>query len=187
MQELPLFHYGAIYADPAWLFENYSEAGTEKNASAKYECMTVDEIKALPVGHLAKKDCALFLWVTDPLLPEGLEVMKAWGFEFKTVAFTWAKRTITNKTWHFGTGYWTRANPEICLMGTTGSPKRLNADVRQLIVEPAREHSRKPDRITTDIERLVGGPYLELFSRQTRAGWDAWGNETGKFDGEKVA
>lgn len=182
MKNLPLFHYGAIYADPAWSYENWSEGGAHKNASSHYNCMTIDEIKALPVGHLASKDCVLFLWVTDPLLREGLEVMAAWGFEYKTVAFTWAKKNKSSDSMFFGLGYWTRANPEMCLLGVNGNPERLDRGVRQLVIEPIREHSRKPDRIHNDIERLVDGPYLELFARQKRKGWTTWGNETGKFN-----
>lgn len=82
---------------------------------------------------------------------------------------------------HMTLGYWTRSNSEVCLLATKGAPKRLNADVRQAIIEPRREHSRKPD-IHTRIERLVAGPYLELFARRTRPGWDSWGNEVGKFN-----
>ena len=78
-------------------------------------------------------------------------------------------------------GYWTRANSEVCLLATRGKPKRVNADVRQAIIAPSREHSRKPDGIHERIERLVAGPYLELFARQQRPGWTAWGNETEKF------
>lgn len=185
MEKLPLFHYGAIYVDPPWKFINFSEKGELKNATAHYDCMTIDQIKALPVGQLAKKDCALFLWVTDPLLKEGLEVMEAWGFEYRTVAFTWAKETKTGKPWHMGCGYWTRGNPEMCLLGINGTPKRLNAGVRQLVVSPLREHSRKPDEIHGSITKLVPGPYLELFARQKRNGWDCWGNQTDKFDAEE--
>lgn len=183
MQDLPLFHYGAIYADPPWNFENYSENGEGKNPNRHYDCMSINKIKALPIGPLAKKDSVLFLWVTDPMLQEGLEVMKAWGFQYKTVAFTWAKqgRADRNK-WHMGTGYWTRSNPEMCLLGVNGSPKRCDRGVRQLVIEPVREHSRKPDRIHDDIESLVDGPYIELFSRKNRPGWKAWGNEVGKYN-----
>lgn len=182
IKDVPLFKYGTIYADPPWSFENYSEAGEGKNPNQHYGCMDIEDIKKLPVGHLAAKDCILFLWVTDPLLQEGLEVMKAWGFEFKTVAFTWAKRAKTNQDkWHMGTGYWTRANPEMCLLGVNGKPKRKSCSVRQLITDPIREHSRKPDRIRPDIEALVDGPYLELFARQNIEGWDCWGNQTDKF------
>jgi N6-adenosine-specific RNA methylase IME4 len=188
MKGLPLFHYGAIYADPPWSYENWSKAGAHKNAAAHYDCLSVADIAALPVGQFAAPDCALFLWVTDPTLPQGLEVMRAWGFQFKTVAFTWAKQTKTATKWHLGCGYWTRANPEMCLLGTMGRPKRLARDVRQLVVAPVREHSRKPDGVRGSIERLVAGPYLELFARQKAPGWDAWGNEVGKFDDvEKAA
>ena len=186
MSVLPLFKYGAIYADPPWNFHNFSEAGEGRNAKSHYDCMSLEDIKALPVGSLASRDCVLFLWVTDPLLREGLEVMAAWGFKYKTVAFTWAKRTRTEKSWFMGLGYWTRANPEMCLMGVNGNPERRDRGVRQLLVEPVREHSRKPDRVYGDIERLVNGPYLELFGRQHRPGWDVWGNQVDKFTHEGV-
>lgn len=181
MDGLPLFHYGAIYADPPWQYLNWSAAGTRKNASAHYSCMTADQLAALPVGQIAAPDCALFLWVTDPTLPIGLKIMNAWGFTFKTVAFTWAKRSRRDTGWHMGCGYWTRANPEMCLMGTMGKPKRRSRSVRQLVVSPVREHSRKPDQVAEGIEQLVSGPYIELFARTRRSGWDAWGNEIGKF------
>lgn len=198
LEGLPLFHYGVIYADPAWQYENWSEAGAHKNASSHYDCMSIAEIKELPVGHHANKDCVLFLWVTDPLLPEGLEVMKSWGFKYQTVAFTWVKlnkrffkhfpflKCMIEVQWlrrlfFMGLGYWTRGNPEMCLLGTNGNPIRIGKGVRQLVVSPIREHSRKPDRIRDDIERLVAGPYLELFGRTERPGWTCRGNEVGKF------
>lgn len=182
LKDYPLFNYQVIYADPAWSYENWSKEGAHKNASSHYDCMTIDDIKKLPVGQLASKDCVLFLWVTDPLLQEGLDVMKAWGFKYQTVAFTWAKQArVNHDKWHMGLGYWTRANPEMCLLGTTGKPERLGKGVRQLVMEPIREHSRKPDRMYGDIEKLVDGPYLELFARNKREGWDSWGNQTDKF------
>lgn len=182
--DLPMFGFRVILADPPWAFENYSAAGEDRNANQHYPTMSPGQIAALPVGHLAARDCALFLWVTDPLLDRGLEVLRAWGFRYTTIAFTWAKRTRTDAAWHLGTGYYTRANPEICLLGIAGRiglPK--SRAVRQLIVEPAREHSRKPDRVRTDIEAMFDGPYLELFARSTRPGWSSWGNEVGKFSG----
>jgi N6-adenosine-specific RNA methylase IME4 len=141
----------------------------------------------VPVRHVVAEDALLFLWVINPMLQAGLDVMKAWGFEFSTVAFTWAKTTRSsdpawNPKWHFGMGYWTRSNAEICLLGVRGTPKRINADVRQLVVAPVREHSRKPDEVYTSIERLCGGPRLELFGRQSRPGWDVRGLEATKFD-----
>jgi N6-adenosine-specific RNA methylase IME4 len=129
----------------------------------------------------------LFLWITDPMLPQGLEVMEAWGFRYSTVAFTWAKVSRSSEAtwapkWHMGLGYWTRSNPETCLLGVRGSPKRLAKDVRQLITAPVREHSRKPEDAYTGIERLCDGPRLELFGRQSRPGWEVRGAEATKFD-----
>lgn len=180
--DLRPFAYPVIYADPPWPFENYSAKGEGRNPKRHYDTMSIDQLKALPVGHLAADNAALFMWCTDPLLDRAIEVMKAWGFRYCTVAFTWAKRTPRDSGWHMGTGYYTRANPEICLLGMNGRmglPK--SRAVRQLVVEPVREHSRKPDRIYADIESMWDGPYLELFARQRRPGWDAWGNQVDKF------
>lgn len=176
------FSYPVIYADPPWPFENYSAKGEGRNPNRHYNTMSIEQIKALPVGHLAAENAALIMWVTDPMLDRGIEVLKHWGFRYCTVAFTWAKRTRRDTGWHIGTGYYTRANPESCLLGMTGRMGLPNSRaVRQLVVEPVREHSRKPDRIYGDIEKLWPGPYLKLFARQRRPGWDAWGNEVNKF------
>jgi N6-adenosine-specific RNA methylase IME4 len=185
---LRMFGYKIIHADPAWSFENWSEKGEDRNPNRHYETMGVDEIAALPVGHLASGDCALFLWVCDPLLDQALHVMRAWGFRYTTVAFTWAKRTKLDNGWHLGTGYYTRANPETCLLGMMGSLPRRDAGVRQLIVEPVREHSRKPDRVADDIVRLFGDlPRVELFARTARPGWESWGDQISRFAPVEVA
>lgn len=176
---LRMFGYRVIYADPAW---NY-DGGGNRNCCRHYATMSPAEIAALPVGHLAGDSCALFMWVTDPFLAAGMEVMRAWGFRYVSVAFHWAKRTKRDRAWHMGTGYGTRANVETCLFGMIGDlglPKAR--DVRRLIVEPVREHSRKPDRVAGDIERLYDGPYVELFARTKRPGWDSWGNEVDRFE-----
>ena len=117
-------------------------------------------------------------------------MIEAWGFTYKTCGFCWNKgNTLPLFPDDFkdkmGLGYWTRANSEVCLLATRGKPKRLNADVRQIIQAPLREHSRKPDEVYSKIERLVDGPYLELFARQQWPGWDVWGNEVGKFTERK--
>jgi N6-adenosine-specific RNA methylase IME4 len=170
-------HYGVILADPPWTFATYSRKGKGRSAEAHYDCMSLADIKALPVADWAAPDCALFLWVSDPSLPHAIEVIEAWGFVYKTVAFTWAKTTKDGAGFPIGCGYWTRANPEQCLLATRGRPQRLSRAVPQLIVAPRREHSRKPDEIYERIEALVAGPYLELFARAQRTGWDSWGNE----------
>ncbi|WP_316228352.1 MULTISPECIES: MT-A70 family methyltransferase [unclassified Bradyrhizobium] len=184
---------GAIGCDPQWKFLAYSEAGDGRSANVHYKTEGLDRIKDMPVGDLAAKDCALFMWVVDWYLHGAIELMSHWGFEFKTVAFTWAKTNgedvsdpFDESTWHMGQGYWSRANPEMCLLGTRGAPQRLHADVRQLIVAPLRDHSCKPDAWLERIERLVEGPYLELNARRRRPGWVAWGDELEWEDPEQA-
>jgi N6-adenosine-specific RNA methylase IME4 len=180
---------GAILADPPWHFMARSEKGEGKSASSHY---TTDrrwrDIIELPVAQLAASDATLFMWMVDWCPRLAMEIIEAWGFAHKTTAFTWVKLTeghdgkprtdiIADGDFHFGMGYWTRANPEDCWLATRGNPRRIHADVRQLLVHPVMEHSRKPDEIHTRIERLVGGPYLELYARRERPGWQTWGNE----------
>jgi len=181
--------YGAIYADPPWSFRNWSAKGTGRNAVSHYDCLDFERLAALPIADLVANDCALFIWAIDPLLPRALDLIHAWGFEYKTVAFYWVKLNSAAKhsaDYFTGLGYWTRANPEQCLLATKGKPIRQAKDVRRLVVERRREHSRKPDCVRERIERLVSGPYLELFSRETKPGWDCWGNQAGLFDAGKV-
>ena len=112
-------------------------------------------------------------------------MIDAWNFVYKTVAFTWAKTTKDGAGFPIGCGYWTRANPEQCLLATRGRPQRLSRAVRQLILTPRREHSRKPDEVYDRIEALVPGPYLELFARAPREGWHSWGNEVATGPGDR--
>ncbi len=181
--------YRLVYADPPWPFGTYSHKGKGRSPEAWYDTMTVEEIAALPVGEWAARDAVLLLWTTDPLLPRALEVIGAWGFTYKTVGFYWAKlrkradpRRFSPEDFVAGLGFWTRANPELCLLATRGRPKRRSNAVRRLIVSPRREHSRKPDEAYERIEALVEGPYLELFARTVRPGWDSWGSERDLFD-----
>jgi len=140
--------------------------------------MTIPEICALSVAELAAPDCALFLWVTFPVLPEVFDVIRAWGFLYKSVAFCWIKTNQKSPGYFVGMGNWTRANAEICLLAVRGNPQRQSKCVRQLIVEPRREHSRKPDITRDRIIELMGDlPRVELFARQAPPGWDVWGNE----------
>lgn len=140
--------------------------------------MKKEDIQALPVSELAAEDCALFLWVTWPCLEEGLELIKAWGFRYKTCAFNWVKRNKVSDTWLWGLGYWTRANSEVCLIATKGKPKRVSKSVHQVCDARIMEHSRKPAEIRERIVQLCGDkPRIELFARQYADGWDCWGNE----------
>lgn len=187
LKGLPVEHYGCIVADPPWAFKTWSEKNQTRSASNHYGVMTLEDIQALPVKHLAADNALLFLWVTNPMLQQGLDTIRAWGFDYSTVAFSWAKATKSSDPtwapkWHFGMGYWTRSNVELVLLGVRGKPKRINADVRQLITAPVREHSRKPDEVYAGIERLCEGPRLELFGRQSREGWTVRGNQSTKFD-----
>ena len=199
VKQIPLFKYGLIMADPPWRYENWSKEGEHKNAQKHYDCISTDEICAMNIGASAAPDSVLMLWGTSPMLPEALRVMSAWGFDYKGKAFCWAKNTKKSiespdplvpigdgRNWKMGLGYGSRSNTEDCWIGTTGNPRRLNADVRELIIEPLREHSRKPDEAFYRAERLFSGPYLEAFSRQERPGWDAFGNEVSKFGGQNA-
>jgi N6-adenosine-specific RNA methylase IME4 len=173
-----LGHHGVILADPPWTFATYSAKGKGRSAEAHYDCMSLPEIRELPIAGWAAEDCALFLWATDPLLPAALDVIAAWGFTYKTVGFYWVKSTKDGAGFPMGTGYYTRANPEQCLLATRGHPKRISRSVRKLIVSPRRLHSQKPDEVYERIEGLSPGPYLELFARGQRPGWDSWGLES---------
>lgn len=193
ISEPQLKRYGVIYTDPPWTFSTYSRKGKGRSAEAYYDCMSLEEIKAVRVQEWAAKDSVLFLWTTDPLLEQALGVIRAWGFSYKTVGFHWAKlkrsearHQYTNQSFFSGLGFWTRANPELCLLATRGNPHRRNANVQKLIISPRREHSRKPDEVYERIEALCEGPYLELFARSTRDGWDSRGVEVDAFKAGKV-
>ncbi len=181
--------YQAILADPPWKYAMWEGSDAANGvATAHYQTAAVGDLGLLPVADLAAKNCVLFIWITWPLLPDCLDLISRWGFTYKTCAFSWMKADASqldmlrdDMTAYMGLGMWTRANSEVCLLATRGKPKRLNADVRQGIIAPRREHSRKPDGVHERIERLVAGPYVELFARQQRPGWDCWGNETDKF------
>lgn len=140
--------------------------------------MSNKDICNLNIAELSNKDCVLFLWATFPKLPEALQVIKAWGFHYKTIAFLWLKQNKSKKGWFFGLGFWTRGNAEICLLATKGKPHRKSNKVHQFIISPIREHSRKPNEAREKIVELMGDiPRLELFAREKTNGWDVWGNE----------
>jgi N6-adenosine-specific RNA methylase IME4 len=170
---LPNKKYGVIYADPEWRFEVYSrETGLNAAADNHYPTSPLDEIKARDVPSIAAKDCVLFLWATAPMMPQALEVMAAWGFEYKS-QFTWAKDRA-------GTGYWNRNQHELLLVGTHGNipAPALGTQFSSLIVAPRREHSHKPDEAYEIIEAYFPTlPKIELNARHARPGWDAWGYE----------
>lgn len=167
--------YNIIYADPPWKYQGGAVKGAGCN---HYPVMELKDICVLPVADLAADDCLLFLWTTFPKLEETFEVIKAWGFEYKTVAFVWVKKTPKSNDWFMGLGHWTRSNAELCMLATKGNPQRFARDVHQLIIAPVEEHSKKPDITRDKIVKLAGNlPRIELFARKKVLGWDAWGNE----------
>lgn len=167
--------YNIIYADPPWKYS--------AEVSSKYPCVPIKDIQNFPINQIADENCALFLWSVYAILPECIETLKKWEFRYVTVAFTWVKTNKNNGKPFFGLGNWTRANAEICLLGIRGKLPRQSNKVRQVVLSPLREHSRKPDEIRDSIVELLGDlPRIELFARQTVKGWDCWGNETKKFN-----
>ena len=166
----PEGRYRVILADPPWRFETRGE-GSKAAAERHYPTMALADVELLPVMDLAADDAALFLWVTSERLADAPRIMVQWGFELVSTAFVWVKEGQP------GLGYWTRKGSELCLLGTRGSPRRAAADVAEVVHAPRTRHSEKPAEVYTRIERLVSGPYLELFARGRRAGWDAWGND----------
>lgn len=192
-----------IVADPPWTFTTYSDKGKEKSAETHYSTMDTFTLWNLPVEDLAADDSILLLWATWPNLLDAIQVGIAWGFEYKTLGFDWIKRTSTGKSLHMGLGYYTRSNSEPCLLFTKGHPKRISKGVHSVIesddsvqtlegfedVLTSRilAHSAKPDEFYRRVERLICGPYLELFGRRERKDWTVLGNEVGEKLDIKVA
>lgn len=185
LSDLPQGAFGVILADPPWLFKTRSAKGEGKSPQRHYSCMTDEELCALPVGQLAAKDCALFLWVTWPLLlKESAPVhrlLNAWGFKPSGLAWEWIKKSPATGLYSFGGGYGTRKNLEPCILARKGSPQVKSRSQRDFLYAPRREHSRKPDEQYDRIAALYDGPYVELFAREVRPGWSAFGNELNKF------
>ncbi len=183
--------YRVIAADLPWWFKSNSVGNPGRNALCHYQCMSLAEIMALPVGSIAADDCVRFLWITGPFLAIGahVPVMDAWGFKPSGMGFVWIKLKPNAASAMFresdlatGTGFTTRKNAEYCLIGKRGLSVRRDAGVHEVIIAPRREHSRRPDQFYSRVEQYAEGPYLDLFARQTRPGWDAFGNEKTKFD-----
>lgn len=177
--------YNVIYADPPWGYEGqmYDRGGAESH----YVTQDMQELKQLPITNITADDCALFMWATFPLLQEAIDLGKAWGFKYKTVAFTWVKKNKIQDTAFMGMGYYTRSNAEIVMLFTKGkSLKRINKNVEQVIFSSIGKHSQKPHEVRLRIKKLFGDvPALELFARTRDGmfgndeyeGWDVYGNQ----------
>ncbi len=172
--------YKTIYADPPWQFSNRTgKMAPEHKRLNRYSTMKLEDIKQLPVSKAADEKSHLYLWVPNALLPQGLEVMKAWGFEYKT-NIVWEKVRKDGMPDGRGVGFYFRNVTEILLFGIKGDKNRtLQAGRSQvnLVRSIKREHSRKPDEIISLIESCSPGPYLEMFARGDRKNWDMWGNQ----------
>ena len=175
--------YSVIYCDCPWEYRVWSKKGAGRTAASHYDTMTTDALCALPVVSLAAKDCMLLMWATFPNLFDCLKVIAAWNFEYKSCGFVWIKTNRISPGFHVGLGHYTRANAEICLIATRGSPKRVSMGVRQLVISPVERHSKKPDCIRDRIVELCGDvPRIELFARERAPGWEALGNEIDGLD-----
>lgn len=178
MIPFPNRKYNIIYADPPWSIQVTSQVPSGRPNTRPYRAMRQIDIFNLPVSDISQKDSTLFLWATSPLLPEAIFTIRQWGFEYKSVAFTWIKKNRKADSLFWGMGWWTRSNSEFCLLGTRGEPKRKSAKVHSVLIEPIEKHSKKPAVIKEKIIELCGDlPRLELFARQKTVGWDTWGDE----------
>lgn len=187
--------YDIIYADPPW---SYKDSGCQGAAAKQYNTMTQEELYSLPIQRICNKDAVLFMWVTYPKLQEALDTIRAWGFNYKSIAFQWVKLNKKADTYtlmrevakgmsvedamfkqcFYGLGRWTRGNTEMCVIATKGKISRAVADVPQLVFAPIGRHSAKPAVVRNRIKQLMGNrPAIELFAREHVEGWDCWGNE----------
>ena len=173
-------NFRTILADPPWQFNNRTgKVAPEHRRLMRYPTMTLDEIKSLPVADLVEEPAHLYLWVPNALVPVGIEVLRAWGFEYKTL-LVWHKIRKDGGSDGRGVGFYFRNVTEIVLFGVRGKKARTLAPGRSqvnLIESMKREHSRKPDELYPIIEACSPGPYLELFARGGRDGWTGWGND----------
>lgn len=173
--------YRIIYADPPWSYNDKRGGDKGKGhggATAHYPTMNIEDIKALPVKDLADDNSMLFLWVTFPLLKDGLDLIEAWGFKYKTLGFSWTKTNPKSGTPFFGMGWYTKSNAEVCLIGIKGKPFKASNKVSSAVIAPIGRHLEKPAKIRDRIVEFAGDlPRIELFARESAEGWDAWGNE----------
>lgn len=176
--------YGTVLADPPWQFTNRTgKMAPEHKRLNRYETMSLDEICAIPIAEAVRDASHLYLWVPNALLPEGLAVLKAWGFKYKT-NLVWHKVRKDGGPDGRGVGFYFRNTTELLLFGVRGKLRTLQPGRTQVnfVSTQKREHSRKPDEVYDLIERCSPGPFLELFARGRRRGWDQWGNQVDDYE-----
>ena len=180
IENWPTKKYSIIYADPPWNGLGWNNGSGQKCPANHYAVQPDEWITGLPVKNISNDNSVLFLWVTFPNLILGIKTIESWGFKYSTCAFNWVKRNKKADSFFVGCGNYTRANSELCLMGTRGSMqnKVVSHSVRQVCDARIEKHSKKPDEIRDRIVELFGDlPRIELFARQKTEGWDVWGNE----------
>ena len=173
--------YQIIYADPPWSYSDKRNGNGRHcgGATDHYSTMSISDIKRFDVQSVCDENCMLFMWVTFPLLQDGIDTIKAWGFKYKTLGFSWIKTNKKSKTPVFGIGYYTKSNCEICLIGVKGKPIKISNKVSSVIIEDRDSHSKKPAIVRDKIVELCGDiPRLEMFARESAAGWDVFDNES---------
>lgn len=174
--EFPTEKYSILYVDPAWDYDNrIQHNGVEPTGSAiyHYPTMKLEDIKALPIQSITEKNALCFMWSSSPHLPQAIELMRFWGFEYKTIAFVWDKQRVNP-------GYYTMSQCEICIVGKKGNipSPRGSRNTRQFLSSLRGKHSAKPEEIRNRItEMFPTQKKIELFARNTTEGWDVWGNE----------
>jgi N6-adenosine-specific RNA methylase IME4 len=171
--------YKIIYADPPWEYRKSGGIKSARGLAKKfYPTMFLEDIKNLPISLITNHNCYLFLWVTAPCIQEGLDVLRAWGFDLFTIAFTWIKMNTKSDSLFWGMGNATRVNPEYVLLGRKGKLERKAKNIHSVVVSKIGKHSEKPIEIRQRIELLYGDlPRIELFARQKTEGWDCIGND----------
>jgi len=168
--------YQIIYADPPWAYRNMGNI--QATANAQYNTMNNQDICDLKIEEIADENSILFLWATFPRIQEALDVIKAWGFEYKTIGFNWVKTNPKSGTPFFGVGWYTKSNAEVCLIGVKGKAPKISNSISSIIIEPRGKHSVKPNEVRNRIIKFCGDiPRIELFAREKTEGWDVWGNE----------
>ena len=182
MEQIPFPNkkYQIIYADPPWSYRDKRDKHPRLCGGAlkHYQTMSMTSLRQIPIPSLADENCMIFMWATFPNLQEALDLIKEWGFKYKTIGFSWIKTNKRNGKPFFGIGYYTKSNCEICLIGVKGKPIKVCNSVSSVLISPKEHHSKKPDIIRDKIVQLCGNiPRIELFARQKTEGWDTWGNE----------
>jgi N6-adenosine-specific RNA methylase IME4 len=174
--------YDIIYVDPPWTYRDKALSGN-RGAECKYPVLSLEDLRNLNIQELASDHCAMFMWVTFPMLAEGLELIKTYGFTYKTVGFVWIKTNKKSGGFFMGMGNYSRSNAEVCLIGIKGRPQRVSKSIRQVVESPLEQHSKKPGIVRDRIVELMGDKSrIEIFAREKIEGWDCLGNDVDGLD-----